>query len=258
MLTTIFKNSTKNLTIASCLILGLSPVVCGQTATELRASTTSTESSLWQSESATQLSQITRPRRSRTRRTRRTRQTRKAYFGLGAGIFLPGEVSLEEEGLSDDASLDYSNGFALSLFGGYKFFKYFAAELDMSLAFGSLEVNNVPDEEIINDLDLDYTAFGIYFNPRFELPLLQDKLRLYAAPGIGYSSVSSDNDTDFDFDGEVDNITSDSGFSYQLKAGAAYAVTNTVSIFGQARYNSFFLEDIDNLEGITLELGATF
>ena len=259
MLNTIFKS----LTLATCLILGLSQASHGQTAEELLPRTiSSSESNLLHSESSEQLSQITRPRRTRTRTRTRRGQTRKVYFGLGAGVFLPGEVSLEgEEGaLSDDASFDFSNGFAIDFSTGYKFSQYFSAELDISAAFGSLEANDTANERFINDSDLDYTAFGIYINPRVEIPLAGDKFKLYVAPGIGFTNVNSDDgETDRDFDGEADNIYSDNGFSYQLKGGAAYQVSDRVGIFGQARYNSYVLNELDdNLNGITFELGATF
>ena len=253
----------KSVTLATFLIVGLSQASYGQTAKELLPDTISTskKSNLLQSESSEQLSQITRPRRTRTRTRTRRGQTRKTYFGLGVGIFLPGEVSLAntESATSEDASWEFSNGFAIDFFAGYKFSKYFGAELDFSAAFGSLEINDVINENFINDIGLDYTALGIYINPRLEIPLAGDKFKIYAAPGIGFSNINSDDgETDLDLDGEADNIFSESGFSYQLKGGASYQVSDRVGIFGQARYNSYFLNELDNLAGITLELGATF
>ena len=245
----------KNLILSSGIVLGLSLTSHGQTTDILPKKIFNRSSSLLQPE-VQQISQVTRPRR-RTR-TRRSRREKKFYYGLGVGIFLPEEVALNNDDFLDDASADFSNGFSLNAFGGYRLSKYFSGELELSGAFGSVEFNNVPNEELINDLDLDYSVFAVYLTPRVEVPLLEDKFKLYAAPGIGFSGVSTDNDRDFDGDGEEDNLTNDSGFSYQLKAGAAYNISEKISIFGQARYNSFFLENADNLTGTTFEIGASF
>ena len=101
---------------------------------------------------------------------------------------------------------------------------------------------------------------GSNLNLRVEIPLAEDKLKLYPAPGIGFSNINSDDgETDLDLDGEADNIFSESGFSYQLKGGASYQVSDRVGIFGQARYNKYVLSELDDdLNGIAFELGATF
>lgn len=253
-----FKAIVKNTTLASCLILGISQVARANNAELLPQSiSASKQGSQLESAKGEEVAQ-TSPRRTRTRR-RPLRSTKKTYFGLGLGAFLSGdEISIPREDFTEDGSVEFSNGFTFSVFGGYRLSRYIAGELELSAAFGNAEFENVPDEAILDDLDIDYSVLSIYLAPRFELPLANDKFKLYASPGIGFSTVSTDIDTDRNLDGEEDELTSDTGFSYQIKAGAAYNINQTVSIFGQARYNNFALGDLDNLDGIAVEVGASF
>ncbi len=252
-----FKAIVKNTTLAACLILGISQVAQAQNAELLPQSISASQQSFQLQPVAESEIAQTSPRR--TRRRRRSSAGKKTYFGLGLGAFFPGdEISIPTDNLEGDGSIEFSSGFSLNVFGGYKFSKYVGGELEISAAFGSAEFDNVPDEFILDDLDINYSAVGFYLSPRFELPLANDRLKLYAAPGIGFSTVSTDIDTDSDLDGEEDELTSDTGFSYQIKAGAAYNVTDKFSLFAQGRYNNFALGDLDNLDGVAVEVGASF
>jgi|GEM_PF-3558578 len=252
-----FNAIVKNTTLATCLILGISQVAQAQNAELLPQNISASQQwSQLQPDTEAKIAQ-TPPRRTRTRRRRSA--DKKTYFGLGLGAFFPGdEIGIPTDNSAEDGSVEFSSGFSLNVFGGYRLSKYVAGELEISAGFGSAEFDNVPDEFILDDLDIGYSAVGFYLSPRFELPLANDKFKLYAVPGIGFSTLSTDIDSDRNLDGEEDELTSDTGFSYQIKAGAAYNITEKLSIFAQAKYNNFALGDLDNLDGVAVEIGASF
>lgn len=251
--TLMIRTTLKRLTLSTCLLLGFSPTTRAENLESIANPIISQQVNWLEPTADSDIAQT--PRR---RRRTRTSRTIPLYYGFGVGIFLPQEINFNDDNLPDDAAIDFGNGFAFDLFLGYKFSQNFGAELDITAAFGGVEFSDVPEEDFLNEEDIDYSVVGLYIGPRLELPLAGDRFSLYAVPEIGFSTVNTNNDTDFDGDGEDDSLTSDSGFSYQIKGGGAYKISDRVSIFGQARYNSYFLEDIDNLNGITLEVGASF
>jgi len=189
------------------------------------------------------------------------------YAGFSGGIgFLSGSIEDTAENLSDP---EYSNAFLGSIFGGVKFSKYISADLEFILGVGGantddLEADADADANFTGDLsvDGDYAAFGLYLNPRFELPLdRRDRLNLYLSPGLGISQTNVNlnfvnfdetSDVDPEFRGDFD--ASQLGISFQIKGGASFAIRDNIVIFAQARYVDFPTEDELNPNSVVTDL----
>jgi opacity protein-like surface antigen len=161
-------------------------------------------------------------------RGRRRKSKVDGYYGgfsLGAispsgGIEVIGDPTLP--GLEDPSDIDYSTGFAGSIFGGVKFNEIIAAELEFLLGLGSGDtdgfnsefqdfISSVRDSIEGTDVDLtggleaesDYSAFAIYASPRFNLPI-SEKFSVFISPGVGLSqtNINLKTETDLSFSGE--------------------------------------------------------
>ncbi len=183
---------------------------------------------------------------------------KKIYLGGTVGLFLPSDVDTIQFSNDDFNfdSIDSDNGIGGSVYAGYKFNSFLSADLEL-LAFTG---NAKP-------FDSDYTAVGFFLNPRYTLPIGGNPnagLYLFASPGIGVAGVG--------FGDEIeDRISEDSlktGVAIQLKAGAGLPLSETIDVFGQARYfNAFKVYEISNADGteaddgfssFSLEAGVNF
>lgn len=192
----------------------------------------------------------------RIRRERRE-DLKKIYLGGTVGLFLPSDVN-EIQFNNDDFnfdSIDSDNGLGGSIYAGYKFNSFLSADLEVLVFGGNAE-----------PFDSDYTAAGVFLNPRYTLPLTGNPnagLYIFASPGIGVAGVG--------FGDEIeDRIAEDSlntGVAIQLKAGAGLPLSETIDIVGQARYfNAFKVYEISNADGseeegfssFSLEAGVNF
>jgi opacity protein-like surface antigen len=161
-------------------------------------------------------------------RGRRRKSKVDGYYGgfsLGAispsgGIDVIGDPTVP--GLEDPSDIDYSTGFAGSIFGGVKFNEMIAAELEFLLGLGSGDTDGVNNDyqdffgslsdslegtgvDLTGDFEAesDYSAFAIYASPRFDLPI-SEKFSVFISPGVGLSqtNINLKTETDLSFSGE--------------------------------------------------------
>jgi opacity protein-like surface antigen len=188
--------------------------------------------------------------------------------GFASGTILTGEelrTQYDAAGVGDTG--EYTNSFDGSLFGGIKFNKNISADLEFFLALGGLETESLEnlyrDNGVDGNVEGDFSAFALYANPRFELPITgDDKLSVYISPGIGLSQtnvnlkvegLSSINVPDEERD------ESQTGISFQIKGGAEYQITDTMDIFAQARYVTLPTGgDFDSIKIFGLDGGLKF
>ena len=198
-------------------------------------------------------------RRRRVRRTRRTR-TRKIYLGGTLGVFFPSE--LEEfdgdvvDGLDDSESIDPGTGFGGSIYGGYKFNNLLSADIEFFVFGGG--ANPIDDS--------GYTSLGFFVNPRFTFAFNKGSANspyAFISPGLGLASVNLSDEISDRFSGD----DSGSGFALQIKGGIGYPLSETIDIFGQARFfNAFQVyeiigvgdEDDQDFNTFGLEVGVNF
>ncbi|MEM8827856.1 MAG: porin family protein [Cyanobacteria bacterium P01_G01_bin.19] len=186
-----------------------------------------------QEETSEEIAQRTRPRR-----TRRSSDFKKIYVG--------GTLGLAE--LGDGADL----GFGASIVGGYRITKNIAAELEIYDYFGGTDSD-----------DLGYNYLGILANGSYRIPFGDDPKSLYAfvTPGFGFGRLGLTGDDADDLD-DAGLDTSDTGFLLQIKAGVGYPISESLNLFGQARYANLFLSDFngvdDDEDAITFDVGVNF
>lgn len=204
--------------------------------------------------------------RTRIRRTRRGSDLKRLYLGGTLGLFFPGtfddfpEVNNED---GDGESIDFGTGFGASIYAGYKFSSFLSADLEAFLFGGGAD----PLDDSV------YGSAGIFINPRFTYALNQDNVNkspyVFLSPGLGVVSVGFGEDLEDTLDfNDID--TSGSGLALQLKAGVGFGLSETIDIFGQARYftafNVYSEDDIpdqfeaddQNFSSFGLELGLNF
>ena len=215
-----------------------------------------------------QAEQIAQGRRGRKRKSK----VDGYYGGFSLGLGFPsGEVGVGNDTDVQFPQPEYSNGFVGSLFGGVKLNKNLGADLEFLLSLGGVDSDELDDftNDPANGIDIvgnfdsegDYSAFALYLNPRFELPLNENgSLNLYASPGIGISQTNVNFTTDDDGEGNLSDIDSSTiGFTYQVKGGASFLISDTTGIFGQLRYASLPTDDNnDSINTFSVETGVKF
>ena len=185
--------------------------------------------------------------RTRTRRVRRTSSRKKIYIGGTLGLFFPGEFE-ELEVVSDGEreSVDPGTGFGGSLYAGYNFSEMIGADLEL-VVFGA-------GAEPLDDSGL--AAVGFFINPRFTLAFSKDNPKspyAYVSPGLGIVGLGFDDEIDDQYTGDD---LSGSGLGLQLKAGVGYPLSESFSLFGQARYlGSFNNIEIIQADGDEEDIG---
>ncbi|NJL53443.1 MAG: hypothetical protein HC930_17070 [Hydrococcus sp. SU_1_0] len=103
-------------------------------------------------------------------------------------------------------------------------------------------IGAVGDFENVGSIELDYSGFGLYINPRAELPLFEianSPASIFISPGIGLSltTISVDFGQNLANDSDVFNFreidATQISFSFQVKGGVKIPVTNSINIIGQ-------------------------
>jgi len=170
------------------------------------------------------------------------------YAGTTLGVFFPDANESSEVFPGNDT--DVNTGFGSSVYGGIRFNRYLATDLELSIFSGDI------DSDI--DEDENYTIFSLFLNPRFILPLTGTKnsIALYLSPGIGVSQlISSLEDEVEDFD-RITTIEDYARFTWQVKAGVSVPVSSKFSVLAQFRYAS--QTGNNAIDYIGTELGANF
>lgn len=191
-------------------------------------------------------------------RTRSGDELKKIYLGGTVGFFLPSdidEVQFENDDFDVD-EIDSDNGFGGSLYAGYKFNSFLSADLELLGLTGNAE-----------PFDSDYGAAAVFLNPRYTLPIGGNpnaSLYVFASPGIGLAGVGFGDD----LDDQIDEDNLNTGVAIQLKAGAGLPLSESIDVFGQARYfNAFNVYEFDRADGdeessgfssFSLEAGLNF
>ena len=277
----------KNLSIATVLVLGLSQAAKAEKSNnqaELSVSCNpfisyNLDSGCSFDQEVAQINQNTTTQIAQTRRGRRRKSKVQGYYGgFSLGLGLPSGAAVDpdaEEEVDDSISPDYSSGFVGSLFGGIKFTKNLSSDLEFLLGLGGIDTDGLNDlinsnpqdfgipEDVSVELDGDYSAFAFYINPRFELPVGKDnKFIVYASPGIGLSQTNVNinaEGTDGTDTGAAEEDSSTTGFTFQIKGGAQYRISDTTSILGQVRYANLPTDDdLEDIDLFSVETGLSF
>ena len=190
------------------------------------------------------------PRRSSSRGNQSL--TKRIYAGGTLGLFFVSEldgIEIIEEDLDIDA-IEPDTGFGGSIFAGYRFSHILGADIEGYIFGGGAE----PE-------DSNFSSAGLFFNPRFFLPLGSNSLKapyVFASPGAGIVGIG--------FGDEIDDIVADldSSFALQIKAGAGLPLSESFDVIGQIRYvNAFRIYEKENgddgdLSTVGLEVGLNF
>ena len=185
--------------------------------------------------------------RTRTRRTRPRSSDKKIYLGGTLGVFFAGEFDdllvVAEDGNIE--SVDPGTGFGGSLYGGYKFSDMIGADAELFVFGASADPLD----------DSGYTAVGFFANPRFTLALNKDNPKSpygFVSPGLGLIGLGFSDEIDDQYNDDVEGT----GFAIQLKAGVGYPISESLSVFGQARFlnsfSNFEVERVGDNEDISL------
>jgi outer membrane immunogenic protein len=160
-------------------------------------------------------------------------QQKNLYFGAGAGLFFPsisGTVAITggtNNPQSGTVNFDTSSAIGYNVFAGLKTF-FGRAELEVLGSKNSINKSNATSNGQTASIAStgDITNFAVMLNGYYDIST-GSKFVPYIGGGIGYGSttVTANNDTQ-----------SGSGLTYQLKAGAAYTISDNTDIYLQYRY----------------------
>ncbi len=192
------------------------------------------------------------------------------YVGVSGGIVLPndssntGEIEAEVPATPDFGSIplgseigldtEFDNGFALGGQVGYAFDNGFRVELEGTyneydvdehsdltiggavldgvdsavLTRGAADAANPLVGDVLADGQGDVSNFGLFGNVFYDLQT-GSGFKPYVGAGLGYQWT----DVEYAPSDVAIADDDDGGFAYQLMAGASYAVTDSVELFGQ-------------------------
>lgn len=187
--------------------------------------------SIYEDKNIQELTPITEDNSTETLTKKRVRQDNvHGYIGATIGAFFP------NEGFYTD---DLDTGLGISLYGGVKFNRYIATDIEIAALAGATD-----------DSDINYGVAALFINSKFMLPL-DDRDRgafLFLSPGIGVSEAN------INFDDLQIAVFDDSRFTWQVKAGISLPVSKRLSTFGQVRYASQTEEDTVDFFGTEIGL----
>lgn len=203
------------------------------------------------------------------------------YIGLSGGVALPGDSSnsgVFDSGVPEtddfgsipadtDLSLetDFDTGYTINGQVGYAFKNGFRVEVEAAyseydvdsheallvgganldgvdsavLTRGPANAANPTVGEVLADGQGDVSNFGVFGNVFYDIQT-GSGFNPYVGGGIGYQWV----DVDYEPSGVAIGNDDDGVFAYQLMAGASYAVTDSVELFGQYTFRDT-TEDAD-------------
>ena len=195
------------------------------------------------------------------------------YIGISGSVALPndsantGETTAEIPATDDFGSIpngteiawdtDFDTGYAINGQVGYAFENGFRLEVEGSyseydvnshsgLLVGGADIDGVDSAvltrgaadsanplvgEVLADGQGSVSNFGLFGNVFYDLST-GSGFKPYVGAGLGYQWV----DVDYRPSGVEVGADDDGVFSYQLMAGASYAVTDSVELFGQYTY----------------------
>jgi len=175
----------------------------------------------------------------RIRERYRDNDLKKVYLGGTVGLFLPSdsdEINFDNDDFDLD-TIDSDSGFGGSAYAGYKLNQFLSADLEIFVFGGDAE-----------PFDSDYTAAGFFLNPRYTLPIGGNANASpygFISPGIGVAGVGFGDD----IEDRLDDDGFNTGVAVQLKAGAGLPLSETIDVFGQARYfNAFNVYQISGVD----------
>ena len=300
------KAIAKNIALATCLALGASfganaqnaeslkdyKFSCSSGSTFFAASNPECESFevVYLEDNLEELN--SEPSQNEIAQSRRRRRTGKYYAGFTGGVFFAsGDAG--EDGELNGVNLSapgYGTAFGGSIFGGLKFNKIINAELELFLAFGGVDTDDLDDSldevfdgaaggsDITSDTDADYSVYAIFAGPKFEFNLSQTgrSATVFVSPGLGLAitnisvepSFSSSNASEqqiiddqrsADPDAFDEEDASQTGIGFQIKAGGTFPIGRNLSVIGQTRYAILPTEDdFDSINLFSLEGGLQF
>ena len=203
------------------------------------------------------------------------------YFGLSGGIALPqdsnntGTTTTAVPETDDFGSIpegtpigwetDFDTGYTISGQAGYAFENGIRVEAEAAyskydvddhqelsvggaiidgvdsavLTRGPASADNPTVGDVLSDGQGDVSTFGLFGNVYYDINT-GGAIKPFVGAGLGYQWV----DIDYQPSGVAVGEDSDSTFAYQLMAGASYAVTDGVEVFGQYTYRDT-TEDVD-------------
>jgi outer membrane immunogenic protein len=160
-------------------------------------------------------------------------QPKNLYFGAGAGLFFPsisGTVGITGgTSTPQSATVNFgtSSDIGYNVFAGLKT-SFGRAELEMLASKNSINKTTATSNGQTASISStgDVTNFAVMLNGYYDFST-GSKFTPYVGGGIGYGSttITANNDT-----------RSGSGLTYQLKAGAAYTISDNTDIYLQYRY----------------------
>jgi hypothetical protein len=152
------------------------------------------------------------------------------YAGISLGAFFPDEELLK-------------TGFGGSVFIGSKWNKYVATDLEFIYLGGGID---------IDEIDVNYSVWGLAINPRFIIPFKEtdNSASLFISPGLGISSAKV----------ETYNISVEDNtrITWQIKAGLSVPIQEKYQAFLQIRYASQFEENTVGFFGTELGFSVNF
>ncbi|WP_298337168.1 outer membrane beta-barrel protein [uncultured Erythrobacter sp.] len=203
------------------------------------------------------------------------------YIGLSGGVSLPSDSSNSgtfdagvpetddfgsiPEGTDLALETDFDTGYTISGQAGYAFNNGFRVEVEAAyseydvdshegllvgganidgvdsavLTRGPADAGNPTVGDVLADGQGDVSNFGVYGNVFYDIQT-GSGFKPYVGAGVGYQWV----DVDYAPSGVEVGDDDDGVFAYQLMAGASYAVTDTVELFGQYTFRDT-TEDAD-------------
>lgn len=203
------------------------------------------------------------------------------YIGVSGGIALPqdsentGTITTAIPETDDFGSIpadtpigwetDFNTGYTISGQAGYAFENGFRLEVEAAysdysvddhedLSVGGAIIDGVDSAvltrgpasaanptvgDILSDGQGDVSTFGLFGNVYYDINT-GTGIKPYIGGGLGYQWV----DVDYQPSGVPVGEDSDGVFAYQLMAGASYAVTDNVEVFGQYTFRDT-TEDVD-------------
>lgn len=152
------------------------------------------------------------------------------YASASGSLVLPQDL----KGQGD--KLEFENGFGVNVMGGYRFGN-FLAELEVGYRNADVEeivVDGNAPRPSDSDVSIDFTAWSFMANSYLGLPI-DGGLTAYIGMGLGLAL------TEVEASKAVPGLQfagagTDTAFAYQFMAGAAYALTDAVELFGGYRF----------------------